>query len=219
MKINFIIYYVVLTTACLLSVIRIKHDRRLLVFSAMLICSLAEELLFEFLEDSHICQNCFFIYHIYLPIYYCLFAFYFSLTIPTGKIRTLMRLSIPFFAILTLALSLSHGNFKNFPGVQLDIMSVLLIINSIIVLFLLDATDITPLYRRPVFWIAASTMIFYTVLFLLNGFFDYLFNNDKDLARDLNKFLNNNINYLYYLLIIIGMICSKPRKRYSSQSC
>ncbi|UAY51549.1 hypothetical protein [Ferruginibacter albus] len=218
MKLSLIIYYIILFTACILSVIRIKHDRRLLVFAILLITSLSEELLFEVLEYKKVGKNFYFIYHFFAPVYYGLFAYYFSLAVPKGKIRNSIRISIPLFTIATLAISFSQESFKVFPGVQLNIIGVLLIINSLIALFQLDVRDRTPLLRRPIFWISISTLFFYSVLFSLNGFFNYLMKHNFNLAVNLYQLLNNNLNYLYYLLIIIGMLCSKPIQKYSLQS-
>jgi hypothetical protein len=218
MKINFIIYYIILFIAFLLSVFRIKHDKKLLVFSIMLAITLFQELLGGYLEFKKTGNRIFFIYHIFAPVYYGLFAFYFSSTIPQGRIRSLLRWSIPFFTVLSICISFGQKSMDTFPGIQLNIMSMLLIAGSMAVLFQLDVRDQMPLFRRPIFWISISTMFFYAALFSLDGFVNYLMTHDPKLGNDLTIFLNINLNYLYYLLIIIGMLCSKPRMKYSPPS-
>ena len=218
MRINFIIYYIILFIALLLSVARIKHDKKLLVFSIMLACTLFQEILGGYLEFKKAGNHIFFIYHIFAPVYYGLFACYFSSAMPYGRARSLLRLSIPLFAALSICISFWQGSVESFPGIQLNIMSILLIAGSMTVLFQLDVRDKMPLFHRPIFWISISTMFFYAALFSLDGFVNYLSAHDPKLGNDLTVFLNINLNYLYYLLIIIGMLCSKPRMKYSLPS-
>lgn len=213
-----IIYYIILTIACIMAVIRIKHDNRLLVFSILLICTLIEELVFEFLEQTHRSERFYFIYHIYAPIYYALFAYYYSLTIPQGVARILMRISIPIFTIATIWISLSAKSLNSFPSIQLDIIGILLIIDSLIALFQLDVENHVPIFRKPVFWIGVSTLLFYSILFSLYGFENYLIQHNPKLINRLTTLINNNLNYLYYLLIVIGLLCSKPTEKYSLRS-
>jgi hypothetical protein len=217
MTINHEIYYVLLFIATIASFICIKKDRRLLAFSLLLLFSLIEELCFEYLrlKTGH---QYFVIYHFYAPVYYSLFACYYCLNVESKFLKKSLALSIPLFWIATAILSLSHHNYNNFPGIQLNLIGILIIMASLIVMFNIDVRDKYPIYQRPVFWISLSTLIFYSGLFLLNGVYGYLLKNNEDLAKRLNAIVNNNLNYLYYLLIIIGMVCSKPVKKYSLPS-
>ncbi len=129
-----------------------------------------------------------------------------------------MRFSIIFFAITSLIITFSNKGYNNFPGIQLNIIAVLLIMNSLVILYTLDAKDKTPIYQRPIFWITTSTLIFYCSLFALNGTYNYLLKNNESLAKKLNLLINNNLNFMYYLLLIIGLLCSKQNKKYSSLS-
>jgi len=214
MSLPYFAYYVLLLIATVIVISPARRDRRLWPFFAVLASSLTEELIFEaiFLYTGH---KYFLIYHIYAPVYYSLFAWYFFLVLPVGKIRNLIPYSIGFYIGGAIAAYFNGGKNFLFPGLEIDILGFLLIPLCLLSLYTLNVTDLSPIHSRPVFWISVATFIFYTSDFVVIGLKSYLGNYNDVRANTLARTLNFANNYLYYLLIIIGMICSRPARKSS----
>lgn len=216
MKITFLVYYFLLFVACIVTVWPARQDRRLWLFFAVLASSLAEELIFELLR-LYTGQKYFIIYHLYAPVYYSLFAGYFYLIMPVKKIRNLIPYSIGFYVGGSIAAYLNGGNLFLFPGLKIDVLGFLLIPLCLLSLYTLNVKDLSPIYKRPLFWISVATFIFYTSDFVVIGLKAYLSGHKDQGANQLVDNLNVANNYLYYLLLIIGMLlCSRPARRLSS---
>ena len=212
-----IIYYFLLFIAAVLTLLPARYDKSIIWISILLFISLAEELVFEYLVLNSKNQY-FIIYHIYVPVYYTLFALYFYQNILIEKVRRFIFWSIILFFLGSISWSFFNTGFSQFPGLQINVAGFLLIILSLIGLYTMDATDRTPILKRSFFWISISTLIFYSSDFIIIGLKSYLSKYDKPLATVLNQFINVGLNYLYYLLIIIGMICSRSTRKYLAHS-
>jgi hypothetical protein len=210
----FLIYYLLLLAACIVTLGPARTDRTLWFFFSVLATSLAEELIFESIRllTGH---KYFVIYHLYAPVYYCLFAAYFYRVMPPGKVRKAIPYSMGFYVGGSLAAWLASGDLFLFPGLKIDLLGFLLIPLCLLSLYTLDINDFSPILSRPLFWISVSTFIFYTSDFVVIGLKTYLAGYGDQRANNLARTLNIANNYLYYLLIIIGMICSKPARRLS----
>lgn len=216
MQLPFLIYYLLLLIACIVSIPPARQDKRLWVFYAVLASSLAEELIFEiiYLYDG---KKYFIIYHLYAPVYFTLFAAYFYLVLPMKKIRWFILASIVFYVLGSIFAYEKGGGFFQFPGLKIDALGFLLIPICLLSLYTLDVKDLSPILSRPLFWISVATFIFYTSDFVVIGLKSYLAHYNDKRANSIAGILNFANNYLYYLLIVIGMICSRPARKSSPQ--
>lgn len=217
MDIYLYIYYVLLLLACIVTVPPARHDRRIWPFFAVLATSLAEELIFEVILKitGH---KYFVIYHLYAPVYYILFSWYFYLILPVKKIRRAIPYSIGFYVGGSIATWVNGGGDFMFPGLKLEIMGFLLIPLCLLALYHMDVSDFSPIHSRPLFWICVSTFIFYSSDFVVIGLKAYLGTYNDQRAKNVTVILNFVNNYVYYLLITIGMLCSGPARRSSRPS-
>lgn len=210
MSVDLLIYYLLLFLAAILALLPARYDRSVYFIFALLLTALVEELFFHYVHD-------YIIYHLYVPVYYDLFVCYFIANIRIRRMRYLLGWSLVVFPVFSLVLSTLTG-FQLFPSYQINSISVLLILICLIALYTMDVEDETPIVRRPLFWISISTLIFYSSDFIVIGLRSYLSKYNKDLADSLNQTVQRGLNYLYYLLIIIGMLCSRSARKSLSPS-
>ena len=212
MPVYLLIYFLLLFVAAVLALLPGRYDRSLYFIAALLFSDLVEELI-------HFYTNKYIVYHLFVPVYYDLFACYFLANIPVKKVQTVLAWSLIVFPVLSLALSFFKTGFDQFPSYQINSISVLLILICLIALYAMNIEDETPIIRRPIFWISISTLIFYSSDFIVIGLRSYLSRYDKPLADSLNQTVQRGLNYLYYLLIIIGMLlCTRSAGKSSSPS-
>ena len=104
-----------------------------------------------------------------------------------------------------------------FPSFQYNISGFLLTIFSIIVLFTLPVKIDIPITRRPIFWFCVAFVIFYPSQFILNGFINYIEKYKPGILIDLPDIVYFGLNYLLYILLIIGFLCLKQTKKFFIQ--
>jgi hypothetical protein len=217
-KIQILTYYLILATAAVLSFIKTKNDKRLLIFSTLLLLSLIEELYFEWLLYKNKDESFYIIYHLFLPVYYGLFTWYLVQYLKKRLLKNVFLISIGIFGVTSISISFKLYHFTDYPSLPFNILGVLLIVDCLVILINLDVSDNISILNKPVFWIGVSTILFYSGTFSLMGFYNYLLKHrPKNEVNELQNSINVILNYLYYLFISFGMIWSKPTLRYSAQ--
>jgi hypothetical protein len=210
MPIYLLTYYLLLFFAAILTLPPARYDKSLYFITALLLCSLVEELI-------HASVKTYLVYHIYVPIYYDLFMAYFLANIPLKKIRFALIFTMVAFPIVSLWLSYPFTMPPDKePGFQINMGGILMIVWCLIGLYYLNVEDETPLYKRPLIWICISTIIFYSSILIVLGISNYV---SKDLMDHYLRPVRIGLVLFYYLLMTIGMLCSlSPRKSLAPSS-
>ncbi len=210
------LYYALLVTAFALSLVKSKRIKRLGLISLLLFFSILSEIssdYFRYIANT----NRYAPYHFYIPIEYSLVTLYYSYLIPINWVKKLLIITIPVFIISSLLISLYGEKIYEFPSWQYNMDGSLIIIWSVIGLFNLPFNPEKSIFRRSQFWFCIAFMILFSGQFFMNGFFNPLNNSNPDLTKKLIFIIYYTLNYLFYSLIIVGLLCSKPTRKYITQ--
>ncbi len=209
------LYYTLLVSAFVLTCINSKIDKNLVIICWLLFFSIVTESVsdgFRFFDETKRYSP----YHFYIPIEYSLVTFYFSRLLQIAKLKKLLLLSIPFFIIFGLIISIYFEGINDFPSWQYNIEGTLIIIWCVISLFNLPLNPIVSIFKNFQFWFCIAFMIMFSGQFFLNGFFNPLKNTNPEITRKLIM-IYYVLNYLFYSLLIFGLLCSRTTRRYILQ--
>jgi hypothetical protein len=205
MDISTIIYFGILFFAFIISIFVKKRENSMRIFPFLLFTSLIAEILAHLSLSKEV--NYLF-YHLYAPIDYIFWAFYFYFTIKIRIVKKAIIVSIPVFIIICILCSLKYITFTEYPNFQLNIEGLLLVIWSVIAIFNIEYDEDVRIISKPVFWICVSLLIYNCVTFSFIGFRGYIEENKKDLVEIMMLFLLKIPNYLLYLGLSVAFICS-----------
>lgn len=209
-----ILYLTLLTVCFILSLIKIKGNQ-LKILPYLLFCSLVTEIIVS--VTNHIYKSygtIYLIYQIYIPIEF-LFLIYFlkqNITDNNNKISTFINWAIPFFFIADLILIYFLGIFI-FPGHILNLEGIIISILACNMLLNLPIDINTPIYKVSLLWISLGLLTYYSSSFIFNSLYNYLFINANKSHSLLQSILMIFPNYLLYLFLSIGILCSKPTQK------
>lgn len=148
-------------------------------------------------------------YHFYIPFEYGLIARYLINHISNSHIKKIILISIPSFLIASILISFFRGVFT-FPGVNLNLEGFLIIVWTIISLFSLRPSKV-PLLRQQFVWVGVGFLVYYSGSFFFNFVYQFLVEEQSDVALKLNGIINKGLNYLLYTFFCISFICSQRR--------
>lgn len=213
----FICYFGLLAISVLLSYLSyIKGNNNLifilLVLVATFLIETSTQLIYQYKVEGY---N--FIYHIFNYAEYTLFSIYYLKACSNNKFKFLVKLSIPFFVLISLYISIFIYHFENLPVLNLDIEGFLLFIIYTHLLFSLDTDKNKFIYTHPDFWIATGLLIFFGGVFMFWGLYPVLIHIDPIKALQEYSFVIRPLNIIFYICIIIGLICSIRNKKYLIQ--
>lgn len=206
----YILYFTCLGISWLLSIFLKKSEKGLFILPYLLSFALFVEIVTRVLVHfglSHI-----YIYHLYIPLEYCLWAIYFYHVIPSGLVRKIIKISTPVFVISSLILSVTIVSFKAFPNLQLNIEGILLIVLAVISIFTIQINHVT-LFFRPVFWICVGVLVYYCATFSFVGVYNYILDYKSSLFESFKIYLLVIPNCFLYTCIAISFICSHRIKK------
>lgn len=154
-------------------------------------------------------------YHLFNPIEYTLFCLYYLNGCNLQKLRPIVVYSIPVFIVFSLLTSCFIYHFQSMPAMNINVEGFLLFILYTHLLFCIDVDLDTRVYRHPDFWISIGVLMFFGGVFIFLGLYPFLFNLNFGETMILFSEITRPLNIIFYGCIIIGLICSTHRRRYS----
>jgi hypothetical protein len=206
-------YITLLFIAFLLSVYTwTQVGKKLMYISTLLLLALITEFIVIALKKQDIAYA--FVYHIYIPLEYVLFALFFRAITPGKKIAPYILYSIPVYFTTSMILSVFFYHFKDIPSLNFNISGFLIIIWALWLLNSFDEFEETSIFMKPTLWLCMGLIVFYAGTFIFTGYYTYLKKTDKLLATTLNGYINNGLNIFLYFTMSISFICSLKIKKY-----
>lgn len=206
-----IIYFILLSVSFILSLFSDwKSFKDLKVLAVLLFFSILSELL---AYTSHLTDYSYYIvYNIYLPLEYVLYAYYFSLNFKNSLVRKIFLFSIPVFVIVSIIFSVLIG-FRKYPGLQINIEGIFLIVQAIIGLFSIEPKINSKITSIPFFWICVAVLVYHSGIFTYNGLYHYVMEQNSSLGRKLSFYILQISNYILYICFSIAFVCSRLIKK------
>jgi len=208
-------YYGLLLVSFLLSVWSIKTDRSIGVLTSLIGLSILTEItVYVMYYKLELKPEFYIAYHIYIPFEYSLLSYYFLLHITDVTARRIMQTSIPLFVITSVIISFYKGTHV-YPGINLNLEGVLIIIWTTIALFSIKPSGKTSIFHLPIFWVSVGVLVYYSGGFFFNFIYQYLTEGQSEVAKSLNAFINKGLNCFLYISFIVAFICSNRLRKYS----
>ena len=207
----FIIYHVLLAITFILYLIFKRNDKRLIYLGILLAVSNLIEAIVAY--SINVKQPFFYWYHIFIPIDYVLLSLLFWGFQKVRWVRTLTIITIPFFIVISMWLSVFKIPPNEYPGLHSIFRGILLIVISILTLFTFNEKE--KYFRVSIFWICIAVLILYSGGFFMKGFYNILLERypaEKQYFKRLHSIISIIFNYLFYVFIIIGLVCSRAKK-------
>lgn len=151
------------------------------------------------------------LYHLYNLVEYALLCLFLVPIVRSKSVAKLVKYSIPIFIVGGFLLSLLFYRFKGFPGLNINIEGILLFILCVYILFTLEVTEDTPVFKTTDLWICSGILIFFGTTFFYNGIYTRIVDIDEGQAVKLFSIINRPLNIILYSFIIIGILCL-PKK-------
>lgn len=203
-----IIYLSVLLTSWMISIWCRKSDSSIRIFPWLLSFSIITEVIVNILyQVYHANYNL--IYHIYLPIEYFFLAIYFIRTNNKKLIKKIILVSVPFYVLISLFVSLRVTPLNQHPGLSFNIEGILLITWSILTLFSVDVNPVVSINKQPVFWICFGLLLFHAGIFFFNFVYAYISTRESEMANELHQLVIKNLNYCLYIFFSVAFLCSE----------
>lgn len=200
--------YISLLTAATLSAFLFKHYNpsyrwfgialALLLFSELLILLVRERI--PFVGPM--------VYHFNIPIYLVLVSIFFRSHIHELIVRQFLLITLVAYSIMSLTLSVFFYSLSDFPGIQLNVMGIIIIGLCLYVLLTLRPINNIPIYKHPMAWICLGYIVFFSATFFLNGIYNRLVEIDSPLRAKIHLYINTIANCFMYSCFIIGLCFS-----------
>ena len=158
----FFIYHLLLAVTFILYLIFKRSDKRLVYLGILLAVSNIVETIVAY--SINVGQPFFYWYHIFIPIDYILLSLLFWNFQKVKWIKAFTIITIPFFVIICLWLSIFKIPLNEYPSLHSIFRGILLILISVLTLFTFSEDD--KYYRVSIFWICIGVLILYS-----GGFF------------------------------------------------
>jgi hypothetical protein len=206
-----ILYYGLLFLCFLLSFMaNRKADKSMIIFPFLLFTSIMAELS-VYLIHAHK-GNYSLVYHIYVPLEYLLFAYYFYLNNRSQLAKKLILYSMPVYLVASITYSII-ASVHIHPGFQINLEGFFLILWAILSLFSLEAKEGNKINALPIFWICVAVLIYHSGIFTYTGIYNYIIEQKSSLGAKLNLYILQISNYILYICLSIAFICSHQTKR------
>lgn len=212
MPFTHVLYYVFMLASLLCAYWLARKEERYYILCLLLFLSVVTEIVVDVFKAGNRAYHV--IYHWYIPVEYALMALFFAQQNIAGAVKRAVLISIPVFVFVSAFISGFIIRPPQFPSVQFNIEGLLLITISVYTLFTIEVNGLKPFYTFSIFWICSGIILFHAGLFLFNGAYNYLLSSETEEARYLHTLINTNLQYLLYLLWIIGFLCPLRKKNF-----
>lgn len=201
-----------LTTAMVVSIVSNKSHPSLRIISFLLIAGVVAELTVNIIYYgfNYPAENYRFVYHIYVPLEYVIFSYYFYLRVEHNLLKSIIVKSIMVYLLLVIGGKLTGFEISNLPSWDYNLSGFLILLWALGTLFTLKPIAHTSIFKLPVFWVCLGVTIFYPGIFLYNGISASV---DAEVKEVLRLVLVKGFNYVLYACFIVAFICSHQMKR------
>lgn len=217
-----IIYYILLLSAIILSLIAPKdHFRGLIYLRILLIVGFCSELSVDLINSNYKAVHAppSPIHYFYIPFEYIMLSVFLKKYLKVKLVKTLINFSFIIYVLVALYFSIFYYSFgKDYPGIIYNFGIGFLIIWSSLLLFNLEFNKKVKLIQLPIFWICTAIIILYSGVFFYNGVYNYLVDARTELAYKLRRNINLNLNFIFYILLCYSFICSIRHKKSAKSS-
>jgi hypothetical protein len=162
-------------------------------------------------------ENKFLAYHLYIILEYVLVTYFFSNAFRGIWLRRIMLGTIPVFILYCIFFSSGKNSLNGLPAIQYIGDGVLTLFWSVLVLFNLPVSLERKLSQTLFFWMAIAFMILHSGQFFMTGLYNYLYSKNASVADRLANMVYYGVNYIFYTISIIGMVCSNQKPKYITQ--
>lgn len=145
-------------------------------------------------------------YHLLLPATYAVHAFVYAKAFNKKTTSQYLYASAALFTILHIILSIWVQPIYVANSYAHMVADVLMVTISLSYLYHLMKERLqTPIQNIPLFWISTGNLFFYSGVFFLLGFLNYLLRTNKELASKLFTIIYL-LNYIVYSLYTVGFL-------------
>jgi hypothetical protein len=200
-------YYVIYLLCLVLSLkARQRNIPGLFFLQLMLTSGLITEIIVEFYQYLNLNSNR--PYYVYIPLEYCCLVLFYTRNTNNKMFKTIMVFSIFGFILMAFILSLFHYHFETYPSLIYNASCFLNTIWVGLLLYSLTPDQSAKLLKHPIFILYAGLIIFFAGIFFFNASYNYFLAKDKNIAEYLRNNTNIILNYILYLSMSYGFICS-----------
>lgn len=204
------IYLIIFLVSFIIGCVVFKYHRALRILLAVMALGLLTEFIVEFNKYLELSTESF-IYNIYIPLEYILYAAFFYFVNVNKTLRKSILISIPVFVIMISVMKVFKvASASGLATNVYTISGILITIWSIWTLFVLPLIEDVKFTNHPLIWICAGLIIFYSGITPFNLAYNALISTEsfEPLSRNIQK----GFNIFLYVSLTIGFICSNRLK-------
>lgn len=147
-------------------------------------------------------------YYLYIPAEYFCLVFFYKQNTSNEKIKKFLTASLPVYFIAAVLLSVFHYHFRGYPSLLYNINCFFNSIWISLLLFNFDTGAEKEIWKQPLFIILSAFLIFFAGIFFFNPVYVTVQKRDPLLAINLRVYINTGLNYILYILLAYGFVCS-----------
>lgn len=178
------------------------------MISKLLLISIFTEALVEICKQLG--WGYFILYRLFTPLEYTFIALYFYFSIQHNKFRIFCLATIILFLFICIGDIIVNHDENGFPRFVSYLECFLVIIIATLTLLFLEPDIYKPIHKLADFWFSIAFLFFFSGLFIVL-FFDQ---SDVEIKKVFNL-INLFFNCLLYLLLSVGFLCLKVKKKLS----
>jgi hypothetical protein len=205
------IYCVFLLISLILSVVCKKQEKGLEIFPVLLSISLVSEIITEIFNRCGIQYQL--VYHIYIPLEYCLWSFYFYQVNEKAIVRKIIMYAVPSFALFCLIISSFVLTTAKFPTIQLNMEGILLVFMTTYTIFTIQIRNNISIFSRPVFWVCVAVLVYYSSIASFMSMYNLISDSMVHLLNPFKLYFLIFPNYFLYTGLSIAFVCSQRIKK------
>ncbi len=213
--IYYLAYFLLIVTSLILCVILVRNNNtRFLPLMILLMVTLLIEVLAGILTVLKI--DFVWAYHLYSPIEFLLLSAFLSYELKNWRLQVSVKICVILFSLFSLFISIFFYRFRTMPGINIGVESILIFLLSTYRLFNLEVNDDKPIFFKTDFWICTGLLLFFGVCSFFFGIYTPLFKLSSRNAFMLFGAIVAPFNLMLYSFIIIGLLCSIQKKKFTS---
>lgn len=147
-------------------------------------------------------------YYVYIPVEYCCLAFFYRQNTESLGFKKALLFSIPIYLIAAITLSIFHYRLSGYPSLLYNISCFFSTVWICLLLFNFNKGNGKEIWTHPLFIILSAFLIFFAGIFFFNPAYTYVQKKDPMLAANLRIYINTILNYILYILLSYGFLCS-----------
>lgn len=207
--------YYILMVMCFIASLYYLHFFKVKMLSLLLFLSICTEAWAEIIGTHQF--HHFILYHYFNIAEYALTTIILLSGIDNIFLKRLMIFSIPCYTLISLYISLMVQGINEFPSINCNIESLLIIVWCIISLWNIKPDYKFTMFQKPTFWFILGFFIYFSGTMTFDGIYNTLLSHKTETATKLFSIINSVCNYLLYILLLIGIACYRFQKKYMSQ--